>query len=181
MLGLLLVGTTPARAQDERQVGLTMGYPASVGLLWHVADNIAIRPELSLSRSSVEASSLDFGVDGTDGWMLGTGVSVLAYLQSGNSLRTYVSPRFTYSRSESTSSGENVTDRETIGTNYSVSGFFGAQYALGDRFSVFGEVGFGYNWQNFEARGLFGSQEITTETESHGWSTRTGVGVVLYF
>jgi hypothetical protein len=88
-----------------------------------------------------------------------------------------VSPRFNYARTESKSGGDSVIERDTIGNAYSLAGFFGAQYALSDRFGVFGEVGFGYNWQTFEASSSF----LDTETKSHGWSTRTGVGVVLYF
>ena len=36
----------PALAQEEK-VGLTMGYPTAVGVLWQVSDLVAIRPEFT--------------------------------------------------------------------------------------------------------------------------------------
>ncbi len=44
VLMLLVCGVGRAYAQDDPRVGLTMGYPTSVGVLWHVTDRIAIRP-----------------------------------------------------------------------------------------------------------------------------------------
>ena len=43
---LLVCGMGSANAQDNPRVGLTMGYPTSIGVLWHVTDRIAIRPEI---------------------------------------------------------------------------------------------------------------------------------------
>ena len=42
----VLTAAAPALvcAQDTHKVGITMGYPASVGLLWHASNKMAIRP-----------------------------------------------------------------------------------------------------------------------------------------
>ena len=52
-VALVLVATaTQTSAQEKGTVGLTMGYPASVGLLWHATERVAIRPAVTVSRTS---------------------------------------------------------------------------------------------------------------------------------
>ena len=58
---------------------------------------------------------------------------------------------------------------------FSGAGSFGAQYAMGSKFSVFGEVGLGYS------RSISPTSSIYSKTTSTTWSTRTGVGVIVYF
>jgi hypothetical protein len=80
-LALLGMGATGAAAQDEGKVGITMGYPAAVGIIWHVSDTVAIRPELSFSGSSSETDRAENITDSeSDGWTLGTGISALFYV-----------------------------------------------------------------------------------------------------
>lgn len=102
--GLLFLTCRTAGAQDAGKTGVTMGYPASIGFIWHASDKVAIRPELSISGGSSESSPSSFAAE-NDTWSLGTGVSVLFYLDSYDHLKTYFSPRFTCSRNttESTS------------------------------------------------------------------------------
>ena len=52
VLALLLCGVTGAAAQDGGKAGITMGYPASIGILWHAGDRVAIRPEFSISGNN---------------------------------------------------------------------------------------------------------------------------------
>jgi len=177
--GLLLVCSviavisTRASAQ-EPTVGITMGYPASVGLLWRVADRVAIRPEFSFALTDSSSESLIN--DETNFWSVGTGVSVLFYSPVTDNLRTYFAPRFSYAR---TSGDSNTTESAT--DVYSFAGMFGAQYSLGRRFAAFGEVGFGYSRQNGSVTSNVGP--LTTHISNHGnaVATRTGVGVILYF
>ena len=152
-----------------------MGYPASVGVLWHVTERIAVRPELAFARTwndrdgstSVESSS----------WTLGVGVSALFYLTRADNLRTYVSPRYAYSRSSSTASSDIFVPLESRlrSASSSIFGSFGAQYALGRRFGVFGEVGLGYSRQSL--RSFFSESRST----AHAVTVRSGAGVILYF
>jgi hypothetical protein len=51
-LGLGVSGT--AAAQERGRVGLTVAHPASVGLIWHPSDRVAIRPDLNLSWTASE-------------------------------------------------------------------------------------------------------------------------------
>jgi len=170
---VIVAGAVPADAQEKGQAGITMGYPASIGLLWHLSDRVAIRPEFSFTNS--DSSSASIVSADSRFWSLGTGVSALFYSAAHDNLRTYVSPRFSYTRTHGDS---NITT--TTATSYSVAGMFGAQYSLGRRFGVFGEIGVGYARQTGStATELVGLTRVASHSDSIG--TRSGVGVVLYF
>ena len=101
------------------------------------------------------------------------GISARFYLWPMEELRTYVSPRYVFVSSEMSSS-----DQET--SNYLVSGSFGAEYRLGTRFAVFGELGIEYS--RSETRFALPSPiSGTTTVRRSGVASRSGVGVVLYF
>jgi len=171
----IVVGaTTPATAQDTTKLGITMGYPASIGLLWHVSDRVALRPEFSFTLTDGSSESI-VNAD-TNFWSLGTGVSVLFYSSLTDNLRTYVAPHFSYSR---TSGDADTTESST--DVYSIAGMFGGQYNLSRRFAAYGEVGFGYSHQTGTVTSKIA--QFSTTISSHGDTvgTRTGVGVVLYF
>jgi hypothetical protein len=184
----VLVAALPAAAgaQEQHKVGVTMGYPASFGALWHVSDKVALRPELSFGGSSTDTTGSSIDISG-NGWSVGTGVSALFYLGKKDRLRTYVSPRFTYGHSSSHSSLSSVipvtpvtttpvttSDLTSTSKSTGFSGSFGAQFAVGDRFTVFGEVGLGY------AHSWMKSSQTPTSGSGNSWGTRTGVGVVFY-
>jgi len=170
-----LAAVSPAGAQEQRTVGITMGYPASIGVLWRVSDKVAIRPELSFAGGQSDVALSSF-VSETDGWSAGTGVSALFYLHKYEHLRTYVSPRFTYGHSTSTVTNSAFTVSKTTNDNSSTGagGSFGAQYSLGDRFAVFGELGFAFSHRT--------SSTNTTATKIGGkaWGTQSAVGVVFF-
>ena len=94
-LATLLTAASIASAQDKK-VGLTMGYPSSFGAVWHVSEKVALRPELSLAGGSAETTAAGFSSE-SNSTAIGTGISALFYLTTADKLRTYVSPRFTYS------------------------------------------------------------------------------------
>jgi hypothetical protein len=190
----------PVIAQEHGQVGLSMGYPASVGVVWHVADRVAIRPEISLVQSSTDTTAIttvtfatSLGVQTqttraqfvTDSTTVGTGVSALFYVWKREALSAFVTPRYAYNRGTSTTTGGGIgTPTENTATNHFISGSFGAQYALGRRFSVFGEIGLGYTRSrvdNVPTDSLAIGASTGSETTSHGVSTRSAAGVVFYF
>ena len=176
LCSLLVAGLpTLAAAQEQHKIGITMGYPAAAGVLWHVSPKVAIRPELTFAGSSTETTSSSLAIEGS-GWNLGTGVSALFYLRTEERLRTYFSPRFTYSHSSSSSSSSGVTTSELEQTTnvVGVSGSFGAQYAVGDRFTVFGELGFSFSHSHSKA------SQLPTSGSGNGWGLRSGVGIVYY-
>jgi hypothetical protein len=202
-LGLLaLLLPVPVLAQERGQVGVSMGYPASAGVVWHVADRLAIRPEISLVQNSNDVTAvttLTFsGPSGTqtqqttrtqfetDSTTVGAGVSVLFYLWKQEALSAFVTPRYVYTRGTSTTeSGAVGAPTDITTTNHFVSGSFGAQYALSRKFGVYGEIGLGYTRsrvKNASTTGLvLGATSTSTETTGHGVSSRSGAGVVLYF
>jgi hypothetical protein len=142
VFSLILLGPAAASAQERGQAGLAMGYPA-VGLMWHVTDDIALRPDVAVSKGSTTSTS---GFS-TDSWSVGVGLSALFYVARWDSLRAYVSPHVAYTKSKSsTETGSPILPSiETTGSSYGVAGSFGTQYSLSRRFSVFGEVGLSYS------------------------------------
>jgi len=196
---VLSVGAN-ALAQDAGQIGITMGYPSAVGVIWHVTDNVAVRPEVSFSTSSSESPAISSGLSlpgvsddlgNTSSTTVTAGVSGLFYFGEWDRLRAYVSPRYTYSRLMSDLGSTFSTD--TRNSAYTVTGSFGAHYQFHRRFAVFGETGFGY----LHTRTTLTSSILlsiipvvpnvpapvtrSTETNSHSWATRTGAGVIFYF
>ena len=174
----------PARvgAQETGPVGVVMGYPASVGVIWHASDRIAIRPEVTFSFMSGDSSASTGSVVTTSSaTAVGFGVSGLLYLGAKSDLRMYVSPRFSYGRnSSSAESAPGDSRSENSSDNYSLAGSFGAQYALGKRFGVFGEVGVVYAWQTSSFSST-AANVIGNESSGNSVSTRTAVGVTVYF
>lgn len=168
------VGVSTVASAQEPKTGISMGYPASVGLLWHVSDRVAFRPEFSFTFTNSSSESLIS--DESNFSSFGTGVSVLFYSSLTDNLRTYLAPRLSYGR---TSGDTNTTESTT--DIYSIAGMFGAQYSLGRRFAAFGEVGFGYSRQNGSSTTMIGP--LTNRITNHGnaFGTRTGAGVILYF
>lgn len=170
---LLAAGT--ASAQDTKKVGITMGYPSSVGLLWHVSDKVAIRPELSFGGGSSETTGSGLSVN-SDNFTVVTGASALFYLHTDDKLRTYVAPRFIYSHTSTTADSSTIMplSSEQTGDATGVQGLFGAQYGLGSRFALFGELGFGFTHTTQK------SSLSPTKGTSDSWGTRSAVGIVFY-
>jgi hypothetical protein len=176
VVAMSLFGARSALAQESGAVGVTMGFPASIGVIWHVTDKVAIRPELSFAHASTESAAtgpIDI-VTSTESDSVQFGVSALFYLQKRDSLRTYVTPRYSYASSESSAAGPLAgLTLEIESREHSFGGSFGAQYNLGERFAVFGEIGLIYT--SIETTGL------TLDREGSAFGTRSGVGVTLYF
>jgi len=181
LVGLLLVGSvTSSAAQESGDVGLSMGYPSTIAVIWHISDRVAIRPEVSLDWTSTEIE-LGLPIEGdtsTDLFATNVGASILFYLGAPDRLRTYVSPRILYSRVSTDTEASFTADIDRTLDGFLASGSFGAQYAVSDRFTAFGEVGFQYSRASSTIRPTFGS---TAEGTVRSLGVRTAVGVTLYF
>jgi len=196
---VLSVGAN-ALAQDAGQIGITMGYPSAVGVIWHVTDNVAVRPEISFSTGSTENPAISSGLSLPDlavdpgeasSTTVTAGVSGLFYFGEWDKLRAYVSPRYTYTRLMSDVASTFSTDARN--SAYALTGSFGAQYQFHRRFAVFGETGFGYTHTRTTLTSTILLSIIpvgpnvpapvtrSVETNSHSWATRTGAGVIFYF
>jgi hypothetical protein len=164
----LIVSARPASAQETGAVGLTMSFPAAVGITWQAADVLAIRPDFTFSNSGSNSLA-------TSSTAVGVGVSVLFYVRKWDSLRAYVSPRFGYQHSSFTFSGSPSAPSTNT---YTGSGSFGAEYQLHRRFAMFAETGLAYSRANVTDTTLAPGFPVQS---SHAWGTRAGVGAILYF
>jgi hypothetical protein len=167
ILALCLLAPSTASAQEERKVGLSMGYPASFGILWHATDRVAVRPEVTFSTVSSEVDDRD-----SSGSAFSIGASVLFYTLKRDALATYVAPSYLYAHS----SNESTSGLETTGRNHQVAGSFGVEYRLGDRVRVFGETGVSFSDSKTEADDVFDS-----ELTSKRFGNRSAVGLTFYF
>jgi len=192
-VGLMAVAITlfagTASAQDEPRVGVVMGYPASVGIIWRVSDTIALRPEISATSSSSDlnaTSSVAVGgstvtnssLNTNDNWQVLAGVSALFYVSKHDALQIYVSPRWAFTRVSSSSASNGVTSTSSGNVQF-VSGSIGGQYALGTRFAVFGEIGLGYTYTTNTPTSPIVT--LATASTARTIGTRSGAGVILYF
>ena len=181
LVGLMVVGSAATSfAQESGDVGLSMGYPTSVSVVWHVTSRVAIRPEVSLNWTSTELEiglPIEGGDTSTDTFSTTFGVSALFYLNTTDRLRTYVSPRVTYVTTSIDTEAPFTSDLERTLDGFQFAGSFGAQFAVGDRFSVFGEVGLAYSTTTAK----IGSLPIEAETRMRSFGTRTTAGVTFYF
>ena len=126
---LLLLASLPATAQEKGQAGLVTGYPATIGLIWHATDRVAIRPDVSVTHSSSESQSGGSTVLSTSGWGVGFDVAALFYMSKSDNVRTYCSPQFGYTRTTTESEpSAGLARSESTANTYSVAGAFGAQY-----------------------------------------------------
>jgi len=167
-LALFLTAVVPAAAQDTRKFGITMGFPQSIGMIWQ-SSRVAVRPEVTFSGSSIDSGG---GLDSSS-WNVGVAVSVLFYLHQYDHLRTYLAPRIDYGRSGSTLNGTVTGTSNTTRWGAGGTGSFGAQYALGDRFSIFGEAGFTFSHSTLPTT-------LSSVGSGNAWGTRSAVGVVFY-
>ncbi len=186
---LVVVGAVPALAQGNRTVGLVMGTPVQVGLLWHATDRVAIRPDISFSWSSSDLDASSVGdleySSSTTSSSLSLGLTLLYYLGDDEGVRTYVAPRYRARRASTSTETELVIpsipnsvvpdfDRRDSSVNHSGGVSFGASYAPGARLAIFGEVG-------LDLMVSSGPQVGDIESTSRTVGTTAGVGVVLYF
>jgi hypothetical protein len=164
-----LLAASSAGAQEAGQVGVSMGFPTSVGLLVHVTDGVAVRPEVTFQHSSTERALSEDDASSTS---VSFGATGLFYVGEWDNLRTYVGPRYLFSHS-SFSSDDSAFDSSI--SAHSIAGLFGAQYTPHRRFSVFGEVGLEYVSSSSENDFLDSSRDASS------FGLHSAVGVVFYF
>jgi hypothetical protein len=172
---LLLAGTA-AHAQDKPRRATTLGYPAAIGFIWRATDRVAIRPEIAATHSSTESTTSGITVSTTKStsasWTVG--ISGLFFFSEREHVGLYFSPRWTYGRLTSDGNGFGL---DPVSKTMAVTGSLGAECSINTRFSIFGEVGFGYSSLSTKSSGSSFFAEVK------GWTVgiRTGAGVALYF
>ncbi|MEZ5418843.1 MAG: hypothetical protein R2708_16095 [Vicinamibacterales bacterium] len=186
----VFAGATPSSAQPERRVGVTMGYPNGVGVLWHVTSRVALRPEINVTRSTVETTTETTvpAFPGTTSTFATTssqsettlvaGLGLLVTLHDADRLRLYLVPRAAWFGSSRSNGGEDALGSVSSDNDgVQASGSFGAQYGVSGRVAVFGELGVHYARQTVSS--TYASASIRSRVSSTG--LRSAVGLVLYF
>lgn len=183
-----------ADAQQPRRVGLVIGYPTSAGVLWHISDRVALRPDVTIDWHTSETTSTPTVAlppqvpspqeisTTTKGWTSSVGLSGLFYLGPPiDDLRFYLVPRAAYLWSSRETEGTpdllQLGPYESDLSGFDVSGAFGAQYSVHERFRIFGELGLEYSNQESDT----GYTLSRSKLESSLFGLRSGVGIVLMF
>jgi hypothetical protein len=207
VIGVVTLFAGAATAQ-EKTVGLVVGYPADVGVLWQTAERVALRADLGFNLSGFESSSA-FGftsasltpsmVTTTSKTATATfGLSALVTLRNQDNLRLYLAPGGAIqlvrhsvetefeggSLPAATFPAEGEASDTTRGHQFQL--MFGGQYRLRDRVAIFGETGLVYQTSSFPQIGTSLSiGGATTRAERDSRSTNVGVrglaGLVLFF
>lgn len=174
--------TFPCQAAAQSgTLGLSIGYPTSISVLWQPSATVGIRPEFTFNLFEAESTSVSrLGTSrvSSDTRQVGVGISALFLVYREETLSVYVSPRYVHRRGHNTvaldvpadSFVPGNADRETKG--YAVTGSLGARYGLGARFAVFGEVGIDYSRDR--------TTEPTAESRVTTTGIRSGAGVVVF-
>jgi Outer membrane protein beta-barrel domain len=172
---VLLSASSRAAAQDKGDSGISMGYPASIGFVFYVADRVALRPEITFSRATTDQDT-QFGGFSSESTSVSVGISGLVYVGRWDRVQAYVSPGYTYHRADGSVDSPifPTTDSSTL-TGHTFRGSFGAQYSLHERFSVFGESGLESTIRRSD------SDFSPVERELSAFGSRAAVGVVFYF
>ncbi len=183
LAAVMLLAGSQSFAQESHPIGVVMGYPGSFGIVWHTSDGVAIRPVVTVSRASTKNSSTApvAQTSSNSSWALGGDFSMLFFLHKFDALRTYVSPRVSYTYSKSSISGGPNSQKST---GIGLSGSFGAQYWMSDKFALYGEVGVFYGYSkstSTTALGLQSQPTFTNESRGHTFGPRTGIGAAYYF
>jgi hypothetical protein len=174
--------TFPCQAAAQSgTLGLSIGYPTSISVLWQPSATVGIRPEFTFNLFEAESTSVSrLGTSrvSSDTKQVGVGISALFLIYREETLSVYVSPRYLHRRGHITIAQNLPADSFVLGNDdresrgYAVAGSLGARYGLGARFAVFGEVGIDY------------SRDHTTEPTSDSRVTTTGIrsgaGVVVF-
>ena len=166
----LLGFASSAAAQSDPKVGVAMGYPSVVQVIWHATDRVAFRPELSFARTANSTTDDDFEFESESSSVaVGPGISALFYLTRWDNVRSYLAARYAYSHLSSKATLDGSTLREDSSATHSTSGSLGVQFTPHRRFGVFGEIGLSFSHSSDEGR------------SGSTLGVRTGIGAILYF
>jgi len=197
-------------------VGLVVGYPTTVGVVWRLNDRFTFRGDGFVNWSSTKtgapvSSTLGFDVNTVTSDVLsvitskqessttnaGVGVSALITLSRVDRFTTYIAPRMSWSASRTHTQLEYQISGlqflpDTIRRLYApedftttqhtptISALFGASAAVHDRFSVFGEAGFGYSWTTLPGFPIR-TATVVRDSRQKSFGLRSGIGAVIYF
>ena len=170
---LLLVSASLFAQEKETatfRFGLT--FP-TIGAIWHISDNVAFMSGIDFNHDwSGFTSSIDNHPVRNSGNRLGVEASVRFYLLQWKDVRLYLSPKYRFNWSDIRIEDETYPVT-TDSYGHSAIGAWGLQYALNDRVSIFGDIGFGYERQK-----VYGLSSYDNSSNSIG--TEGTWGMILY-
>ena len=191
---LIFAGASSVSAQTDNRWGVVMAFPTAAGLQWQANDRLTFRGDVAFDHGVVEQVVTSGGlfINGvqvsssssrTTEFRHSTfslGMAGLFTVARREQLRLYVSPRVAWRRLDSSfetrddDGPQTAFDSATTTNGLEVEGTFGANYRLGDRFSVFGETGIGFTSPT-------ASSASASETRSYVVGSRGTFGVVVHF
>jgi hypothetical protein len=189
---LLFTGTllcpAGAEAQDAGKIGLALRAPQSVGVIFNVADGVALLPSVDFSWASsrsvidgpagaVPQSVLDAPAIEQSQAAVSVTLAARLRLAASDDTSLYVAPSFSRSL---TSSKDNYFAATNAENDFSFGTHLGLQQTLTERFRVFGEVGARYRQYKIttDAGIAPGISETTTYKSVN---TSAAVGILYYF
>src|SRR5262245_43154640 len=111
---VVVLTAASAFAQERGQVGIAMGAPSNVLVIWHATDRVAVVPKISFSNNStdsrIESQLTINGVVVTtttitvasDAWAASPGFDLRFRVGRWDTVSAYVAPGYTYLRSSTT-------------------------------------------------------------------------------
>jgi len=127
----IAVAATALGAQSEdtsRRPSLVIGGPSSVGVQFPVTARLALRPDLSLTRTTFNVSGSE-----TKFVNVGVGIGLLVGLGEVEGLQTYLMPRVALAR--------NTFDNGSFTDLWFFDAAFGVAAPIAKRLSFFAEIG----------------------------------------
>lgn len=172
------------KGDTKRSFGLT--FP-SIGVIWHITNNIAFMPNISLSHNWSKLSSGSFDSDNTNNSVT-VNAGLRFYIREWKGMRFYLTPRYSYGWSNTDSSNNApfaISPSYTIRSHtHSVSGAWGIQYAITNWLSLFGDIGAeytrGHSDASSEALYLAGGLSSIDRQKTNAVSTTGTWGLILY-
>jgi hypothetical protein len=178
-----------ATDNDKSKLGLIFsetGTAAGVGAIWQLNNHIAFSPYFNFTHSWKGTP------EGTN--TLQVGAKLPLYLKNWNKMRLYVAPGYEFTRIRT----RGISNTPPITVSYSSddksiynegSGVWGIQYAIGNRISIFGDMGVAYQDQGSSHSSVMTLSTWTGGSTSSASSSRTrtynvglknSIGVIFY-
>ena len=153
---LLTVALVSPAAAQEKPVGITFGYPGSVGVFWQVRERVALRPEFTIGYSNERDPDISLTASG---WRFGMATSAVLTLYRDKPRHLYAVPYYEFRRRnialaqdmsyapdplEPQRSALTLIEVNTHTYDHTIAGLIGIAFDVSDRSAVFAEVGPAY-------------------------------------
>ncbi|MBS1912253.1 MAG: hypothetical protein JST22_09735 [Bacteroidetes bacterium] len=183
------------RAQDAGRIGIiaTALGSTSVGVIWHVSTDVALRPAITMNDNSVTVSSQSpggpfFQNEGSSQWNVGGEITLNCYLVRSGAIAPYVMAGGGYSAGKTTQdTHQRIGGSDTVLTisqasnMASLSAGIGVQYALAGQLHLVAEITAAYSRTTTTVNSP-GSFVGTYQTVNDQYRlVGTSIGAIFYF